>query len=100
MAFTETTYLIHFEAKYEHVQHYIGSAVDVEAREQEHRSNRGARLLEVINQVGIAWSVVRTWKGGRRFERQLKNRKNASVICPVCSGKAAYKRAAETGRMK
>lgn len=90
---TSITYLIHFASKYKHAGHYIGSADDLEQRLADHRSNQGARLLQVINAAGIAWEVARTWPGGRKFERQLKNRKEAKRLCPTCAGAAAYKRA-------
>lgn len=91
---TTTVYLIHFRTPYKHARHYIGSCCDLAARVADHRASRGARLIEVINEAGISWEVARTWiKCGRRFERQLKRRKAAPRLCPVCSGPAAMRRA-------
>lgn len=92
---TRTVYLIHFAAKYQHASHYIGSARDLDSRIEEHRANRGARLLQVVNAAGINWEVVRTWTGGRTVERQLKNRHAAARLCPTCAGAAAFKRASK-----
>lgn len=85
-------YLLHFEtpiAPGRHTcQHYIGSTKRLRVRIAEHRTGHGARLTQVAIERGIAFRVVRTWpNGGRRLERQLKNRKNGVRLCPVCQGK-------------
>lgn len=80
-------YLIHLERKHYHSQHYIGYAAkgNVKRRLSHHRAGRGARFLAAMNGLGIVYTVVRTWKkGDRTFERILKNRKNASRLCPAC----------------
>ena len=78
-------YLIHFETNYHHARHYLGWTNNVERRVTEHKNNMGARLLEVINEAGIAWEVVRIWHDGdRTLERRLKDRHKASQLCPVC----------------
>lgn len=42
--------------------------------------------MEVINQVGIQWRVVRVWPdGGYELERELKLRHNGPKLCPVCN---------------
>lgn len=91
-------YLIHFEKPFKHSRHYTGFTDDLDARIADHRAGQGARLLQVVNDVGIAWRVARTWSGNRKFERQLKNRKHAPSLCPVCAGEAAWKRARKEGR--
>jgi len=48
--------------------------------------------MQVITDAGISWTVVRTWKGGRLIERQIKNRKEAPALCPLCSGPSALNR--------
>jgi predicted GIY-YIG superfamily endonuclease len=93
----DTVYLIHFEKPYWHSRHYVGFTTDLDARIADHRAGVGSRLLQVVNNAGIAWEVVRTWKGDRKFERQLKNRKHTPRLCPVCAGEAAYKRARKAG---
>lgn len=80
-------YLIHFDKPYKHAQHYRGYCEDdqLEARIARHRSGRGARLLAVIQAVGIGWRCVRTWPGAdRRAERNLKKR-GVAWICPICN---------------
>lgn len=86
-------YLLHLSKPYKHARHYVGWTVDLETRLQQHARKQGARLLEVVQAAGITWSVARTWPGGRTLERQIKNRKDAPRLCPVCAGDAALRRA-------
>jgi hypothetical protein len=86
-----TVYLIHFERRLKHAGHYLGYCHNLDERLGRHRAGSGARLMEVVSQSGIDWKVVRTWRGDRRFERRLKNRKNVPRrLCPVCRGEVAY----------
>lgn len=85
-------YLLHFEQRIsdQHTcQHYLGfTRRPLRDRIAEHRSGRGARLTQVALERGIAFIVVRTWRGASRgFERRLKNRKDGPMLCPVCQGK-------------
>lgn len=106
-----TIYLLHFDRKYQRVQHYIGyTDQDVMARLDEHaktlwarfeqpvdngnghvkageKHGTGALLLGVINSLGIGFQLVRTWDGDRHLERKLKNQKHAARFCPVCNPK-------------
>lgn len=81
-------YLLHFETPISPnhtTQHYLGSADDVIARIKKHRDNPDARLLQVAKERGIKFVVARVWTGvPRKFERTLKNRKNAPKMCPIC----------------
>lgn len=85
-------YLIHFDKKYYHAQHYIGFVDEpihkLEKRIEYHKKGRGSKLLKVLVEKGIEFSVVRTWPDGdRNFERSLKNKKKASRFCPICNPK-------------
>lgn len=87
-------YLIHFDKPLHHARHYIGYAEDynVAKRLEHHRAGRGARLLAVLNALGIGYQIVRTWPhAGKHFERHLKNMKKTSKFCPVCNPVSAYK---------
>lgn len=79
-----TVYLLHFSRRYQHAGHYIGVAHNLERRIDEHRRGRGARLMEVVSQAGIDFTVARTWTGDRVRERQLKKQGGASRLCPLC----------------
>jgi len=78
-------YLLHFDKRYKHAGHYLGFAEDVEARIARHRAGNGARLVEVITQAGIGFTVARVWPAGNRaFERKLHRRKASPRLCPIC----------------
>ena len=77
-------YLVHFSAPYRHARHYTGWTADLDSRLAEHQAGRGARLLQVITQAGIEWTLARTWQGTRERERQLKRQGGASRRCPIC----------------
>ncbi|MGH8710622.1 MAG: hypothetical protein ACREVA_04800 [Burkholderiales bacterium] len=85
-------YLIHFDRPYKQARHYIGSAHDLNARLAQHSTGQGARLMEVVKEAGITWTLARTWQGGRTIERRIKNRKEAPALCPICSGQKAFRR--------
>ena len=82
MAHTSTIYLIHFDTPLAHARHYLGSTHDLDQRLADHRA--GARLMAVVCERGIAWQLARTWSGGRRDERKLKNQHHAPRLCPLC----------------
>jgi len=81
---TGTVYLTHFDRPYRHAGHYLGWTSDLDSRLAAHRNGTGARLMEVIKEAGIGFQLVRTWKGTRKLERQLKNRGGHARVCPVC----------------
>lgn len=87
-----TVYLIHFERPIGDLEnprgqarHYLGYTEDLEGRLQAHRSGNGARLMEVVSEMDIEWTVARTWPGDRALERRLKNRHNSPKLCPICN---------------
>jgi hypothetical protein len=90
-----TVYLLHFDRPFGHARHYIGfsrSESSMEVRLQHHRAGTGTRLLAVVNDAGIPWSLARVWADGdRKFERSLKSH-SGTRYCPICSGPSALKR--------
>lgn len=99
-------YLIHFNKRLAHAQHYLGFCErdeGLDKRLTDHLCGQGARLMEVLFEAGIEWKPVRVWFGAdRKFERRLKNQKNAPLLCPVCAGRKALARANDfpNGRLK
>jgi predicted GIY-YIG superfamily endonuclease len=81
-------YLLHFTESYRHAKHYTGYARDeraLERRLRHHRNGSGARLMQVVTEAGIGFTVARTWPDGDRDkERRLKRSGGASRYCPVC----------------
>jgi predicted GIY-YIG superfamily endonuclease len=81
-------YLLHFSEKYKRAGHYLGYTKDFERRIAEHRSGVGARLTQVVVELGITLELAKFWKNKtREFERTLKRRKYAPRICPICKNK-------------
>ncbi|RMH39844.1 MAG: endonuclease [Gammaproteobacteria bacterium] len=73
-------YLLHFDR-----QHYLGYTKRLRDRIEAHRQGQGSRLCAVATERGIGFEVARTWtKGTRQLERQLKRRKAAHRLCPIC----------------
>jgi hypothetical protein len=80
-----TVYLLHFERPYKHARHCLGFADDLDRQLILHRAGRGARLVEVVVQAGISFTLARTWDGDRPLEQRLKNGHNAPArLCPLC----------------
>ncbi len=81
-------YLLHFDRPYRHAAHYTGFARDARTlarRLEHHRLGTGSRLMQVVTQAGIGFTLARTWPDGTRDdERRLKNRHGAGRYCPVC----------------
>lgn len=77
-------YLIHFDEPYEHARHYLGYTKCLTVRLALHRSGQGARLIQVIQEAGIGWTLATWWRGDRSLERRLKNWHNAKKLCPIC----------------
>jgi hypothetical protein len=94
-------YLAHLEGKLgdpstprNSAGHYLGSALDWEAREQEHRDGAGARLLAAANARGIAWRIVQVWElptldDAQIAEHVLKARGHFRTRCLHCRAAAA-----------
>lgn len=103
---TGTVYLLHLDKPigdltnpHGQAQHYLGWAKDLDRRIAVHRSGNGSPLIAAARRLDIACSLARTWPGDRNLERRLKNRHNAKLLCPLCSGKAAYNRAQDKGEL-
>src|SRR6476659_2411798 len=78
-------YLLHFSPPYRHARHYIGYGDDLPTRLAEQLSGKGANLVRVALAHGCIVTVAKIWAGmDRKFERKLKNRKNAPRLCPIC----------------
>ncbi|HET9970361.1 MAG TPA: hypothetical protein VFQ68_19160 [Streptosporangiaceae bacterium] len=81
-----TVYLIHFDQPVsDHARHYLGWTSDLDARLDDHRQGRGARLMEVLRERGIGWHLARTWEGTRNRERAIKARAEGPRLCPDCT---------------
>jgi hypothetical protein len=83
-------YIIHFDRKLAHAQHYIGfvdheKGHTIESRLEYHRKGQGSKLLRAVVKAGIGFHVADIWlDGDRNFERKLKNKKKSRLLCPMC----------------
>jgi hypothetical protein len=93
-------YLLHFDKPISPAhtcRHYLGYTDDLQRRIAEHRAGTGARLVQVANERGIGFEVVRVWRGDRGQERKLKNRKEGPTLCPICNPGKAHRLACAGG---
>lgn len=99
-------YLLCFEdasgrpSPYCHSGHYLGFTNDLDSRIVEHRSGRGARLVEVALASGLTFQVVATWEGNRNEERHMKRHGSLKRFCPRCRKEAMKARAAWKREMR
>jgi predicted GIY-YIG superfamily endonuclease len=78
-------YMLCFTQPYRHARHYVGWTEDLLDRLDRHAAGRGARLVEVITQAGIGFTLVRVCEGTRRRERAIKHAGGAVRYCPTCT---------------
>ena len=77
-------YLLHFEPSFKHASHYLGWALDVHKRVDEHLSGNGANLVKHAVDAGCHVELVRVWENeDRNFERSLKVT-SLHRHCPKC----------------
>jgi predicted GIY-YIG superfamily endonuclease len=77
-------YMLHFDRPYQHARHYVGWTADLLDRLDQHATGRGARLIAVIWQAGIGFTLVRICEGTRHTERAIKHAGGSVRYCPAC----------------
>lgn len=94
-------YLFHFSKRIGNTknsraqaQHYIGFAADedgtgigLEQRIAEHLAGQGACITRAALAQGSELIIVATWRAPLSFEKELKRRKDAPNLCPICCEK-------------
>lgn len=67
-------------------QHYLGWTTNLEGRLKARAGGNGhARILEVLAERGIGFTLVRTWAGPQSLERKLKRQHNSPRFCYICN---------------
>lgn len=112
MASSGYVYILHFRTALaggkKYSRHYVGWTRHPYWRLREHRAGRGARILAVCADRGIAWDVATIADhiecGGRIYcgraaERQIKRCHHIARYCPLCGGRGApdYRQAGQAG---
>lgn len=85
-------YLLHFDRPYKHARHYLGFAPDVSAmhaRIDRHYTatigdGHNHRLMQVIRQAGISFTLARVWPDGTREDEKRRKKSGNSRRCPIC----------------
>lgn len=84
-------YLLHFHRPVGNLlnprgqaSHYLGFAVDPEARDRQHRAGQGAALTRAAAELGIDWTLFVLGAGTKDMERLLKQKKASPRLCPIC----------------
>jgi len=91
-------YLYHFEQPLGNerhtAQHYVGYAVNLDARDAMHQRGRGSHFTRAAVERGIAFRLARVWHGAtREIERRIKRSgRSFADFCPVCAGELAMRR--------
>lgn len=84
-----TVYLVCLNRPMGGKRHYIGWTSHLKHRMWHHRHNSGSLFLREANRAGLSYRVTRRWEQQTRlFERFLKNKKNAALLCPRCRQRA------------
>jgi len=83
-------YLLHFDQKLSHAQHYCGWTPNgVDDRLALHLSGNGSKLVKAVVATGMSVMVARVWEHedwqtARQQERRMKNTHHLPSYCPVC----------------
>lgn len=85
----EYIYILHFDQKLAHAQHYTGSTADLATRLIAHATGAGSRICRALYHQGVNWQLaalgVTDRTGMRAIERHVKNQNNIARYCPFCS---------------
>ncbi len=110
-------YLLHYDPPLHHAQHYLAFTDDLDARTARHLTGFGGRLPAVFSELGISFTIARTWEGdpeartqtqeaqeraqtlphlpeGKTWQTSMTSRTfqkvlvgNFTLVCQICSGK-------------
>lgn len=82
-------YVLHFDEKLSHAQHYVGCTDNLRPRLQAHATGAGSRLCRELMRRGITWQLgglfETSHRNMRKLERSLKDQKHASRYCQLCN---------------
>ncbi len=75
-------------------EHYLGYSTRsrILFRLWQHEQGLGSRFMAEVKERGLQWRVARLFDGGYYLEAALKRWHGYHLLCPHCSGEAAYAR--------
>lgn len=82
-------YMLHFEPKLKHAQHYVGITKRhrLERRLEEHARGSGSAIVRAAVNAGCRLFLVKTFAAeGFEDERAFKRKTNNRATCPICAG--------------
>lgn len=65
------------------LQQALGYAVDLDTRLEAHREGRSGKTTRYAFELGITFTLARTWSGSLSLERRI-NSNGPSNYCPLC----------------
>lgn len=82
-------YVLHFDTKLSHAQHYVGCTRNPLQRLSAHANGAGSSLTKALIAEGIEWSLgslmTCTQRRLRELERRLKDQANTPRYCGICN---------------
>jgi len=82
-------YVLHFDDKLSHAQHYAGCTSNLLNRLKAHANGAGSRLTRELFRLGREWQLGGLYQTSftnmRKHERDLKDQANAARYCEICS---------------
>ena len=94
-----TVYILHFEPAYRHARHYVGWALDPDARIAAHLAGNASPLVRAAVAAGVHISVAALLPGSRHLERRLKTWHKTGQFCQPAAPRAAAAHARTRGRI-
>ena len=79
---TGVIYMLHFDQPYKHAKHYVGWTADLLDRLDTHAAGHGARLVAVIWQAGIGFTLIRVCEGTRQHRARHQERRRRAPVLP------------------
>ena len=77
-------YILYLEPGFRHARHYIGWALDVDARLAEQLAGADSPLIRAAVVAGVRVELAATIPGSRHLKRRLKRWHKTGQFCPLC----------------
>lgn len=84
-------YILHFQIRYKHAQHYIGITNNVAERNKRHIAGDAARLTQILkeNKINFTMYILAEfddYTDAHNHEKKLKRMGGGRRNCPYCNG--------------